>query len=156
MGYGNAGQAGAPVRRAMGDHGFGVREVMGSKSRGGGGLFEDFSIGLDRLEHQVQLGLNFGNSATIGNDWPSHWILHPCGFALVWFASSKPHFTSTLVAVDVMWKQYLFCISSEVCLRALPVILRFYLGWHWDECKRHRHWKSVAFMWRHSKVLVNW
>ena len=32
MGYGNAGQAGSPVWRAMGDHGFGVREVMGSKS----------------------------------------------------------------------------------------------------------------------------
>ena len=44
----------------------------GFKIRGSGALFEDVSIGLDRLEHQVQLGLNFGNSATIGNDWPSH------------------------------------------------------------------------------------
>ena len=42
--YGNAGRAASQVRRAMGDHRFGVREVTDSKP-GGTPLFEDVSIG---------------------------------------------------------------------------------------------------------------
>ncbi len=42
-GYGNAGRAVSQAWGAMGDHGFGVRE-LGSKPRGNP-LFEDVSIG---------------------------------------------------------------------------------------------------------------
>ncbi len=35
-GYGNAGRAASQAWRAMGDHGFGVREVTDSKWEGGG------------------------------------------------------------------------------------------------------------------------
>ncbi len=55
-GYGNAGRAASQAWRAMGDHGFGVREVPGSNP-GGTPIFEGISFKWDRLGHLGTIGI---------------------------------------------------------------------------------------------------